>query len=70
VRWELALVPGQDPATPAPDEIGSLAPGVANPAGYDVVAFRGGYGDGTYATYVGPDVAGRPVCLLTNFALR
>lgn len=122
VRWELALVPGQDAATLAPghifgymvdtgvgafvdaegarlweaeldaidgadgaddpldsdqfDEhgfhshlIGSAAPRVANPAGYNVVAFRAGYGDGTYATYVGLDGAGTPVCLLTDFAL-
>ncbi len=49
--------------------IGSSAPGVDNPEGYNVVVFRSGYGDGTYATYVGIDEDNEPVCLLTDFAL-
>jgi hypothetical protein len=127
VRWELAVLPGQDVAVLGPDEIfgypvdtgfGSFvdAEGAAlwcdecdalgddviwqmddvlfgdddsrsashvigsfrsagdngaadNPAGYNLVIFPAGLGDGVYATWVGLDPDDHPICLLTNFAL-
>jgi hypothetical protein len=35
--------------------------------GHGVVAFTSGYGDGIYASYVGLDAGGTPVCLVTDF---
>jgi hypothetical protein len=35
--------------------------------GHGVVAFTSGRGDGIYASYVGLDTAGSPVCLVTDF---
>jgi hypothetical protein len=35
--------------------------------GHGLVAFSSGYGDGIYASYVGLDAAGNPVCLVTDF---
>ncbi len=49
--------------------IGSSVSDVDNPEGYNIVVFRSGYGDGTYATYIGIDEDGEPICLVTDFAL-
>ncbi len=40
-----------------------------NPAGYNLVIFPAGLGDGVYATWAGLDSHDHPICLLTNFAL-
>jgi hypothetical protein len=113
--WELALVPGQDPATLAPDEIFgygvdsgtgaftspeavaavtseadyaryadslmSAMPAtteafelsgqvvVDEETGANVVAFASGFGDGSYASYVGRDDDGNVVAVLTDFGV-
>jgi hypothetical protein len=40
-----------------------------NRAGYNLVLFPSGGGDGWYVTWVGIDADDQPVCLLTDFAL-
>jgi hypothetical protein len=35
----------------------------------NIVAFSSGYGDGIYASYVGWDAAGDPVCVVTDFGV-
>jgi hypothetical protein len=115
VRWELALVEGQDPSTLGPGEFfgygvdagtGSFTSPEAtarlkdlaayeryslalmagmNPgggvfpltfsveidpgSGSNVVAFSSGFGDGAYASFTGFDGQGRPVVVVTDFAV-
>lgn len=74
VIWEMDdMLFGDDDRRCASHVIGSFLPGsdgmAANPAGYNLVIFPAGFGDGTYATWVGLDSDNQPICLLTNFAL-
>jgi hypothetical protein len=34
-----------------------------------ILAFSSGYGDGVYASYLGLDASGNPVCLVTDFGV-
>ena len=55
---------------PSPTDVKSTAE-IALPgsAGLDVVAFESGFGDGAYPSWFGLDAAGKPLVLLTNFAI-
>jgi hypothetical protein len=46
---------------------GSIA--IEPSSGANLVGFSSGFGDGGYGTYVGMDKAGKPLVLLTDFAL-
>ena len=45
----------------------SWATALPSAGGHRMIAFSSGYGDGTYASYVGVDAVGAPLCLITDF---
>jgi hypothetical protein len=66
-RYSVALLEGLNPGGMAPP--GTFAVEVDPGSGANVVAFESGFGDGAYASFIGLDGTGRPLVVMTDFAV-